>query len=307
MPQGTPSLTRAERDTVTAAAARVAEVTAGRDRARLAAVAERARLQAQRDYFGTGAAKTAKEQALLAARAARLDSLEGTLEALLARLEHVRDEATRRVLERGARVLAAARGNRLWIASLRRLHVDGPERARTVAPRGMPDPDSLTRAESAGQAIEAPPRAWSPTLPAGSPVPTTRSGTRTSSTARGAWAGRRAVLAPAPPRSPRRGAERERLAQSEALDSLTAQERALALAADSLAAAHRALRDDVARAALGRSRRELEEGREGLDYGLAAAAYGRSVALAAADSAQDAGEASRAPPPPPRGRSPRRG
>src|SRR5262249_23824061 len=109
---------------------------------------ERADLASLGSYLEGGAGRAHGEARDLAARAAFLDSLKASLDALDRRLRDVRDAATRHVLERSRDLLRACRDDLLWIAAMRHLDVDPPGVAREdPTPAGHVDPAAVLAAE----------------------------------------------------------------------------------------------------------------------------------------------------------------
>lgn len=242
------------------------------------------RLGSQRRYLAGGLARARAEADSLAACVSLLDSLSATLAALDEQLRAVRDEATRRIVRRTMDVLEECAGNLVWIAAMRHFHLEGPQRARATAPPGgSPGPDSvLAGEERLARAIDALARrviAGAPDLIARSyreawrPGLIDRAATQ-DSVAHQAYARARALSAAIDSSiaATRGSAELERLAAR--ADSLGAEVARLRSAYD-------VLRSQGARAAITRALSALDDEREGIDYGLAAAAYGLGVRLPA--------------------------
>ncbi len=284
LPSNVP-LPSAQEWTAVAQAARDAdEAMANLTRTRWDLAAERERLEELRRYLGAGQELTQRETRELVARAALLDSLRRTLEALDARLRSVRDAATRRVLERATSVVEQCANDLLWIGGMRHFHLDGPRRAALLAaPAGHVAPDSVLRAEEGlareilaavqDLAASAPDliarsyeQAWRPGL-------IDRSRRQADEAARAlAWARRLAGSI---------DSSIAAYATSPELRTLLASVTRLERTADSLGDRHDALRADVARTAVTRAIAALADEREAIDYGLASAAYGLGVNLAA--------------------------
>ncbi len=252
------------------------------------ALEEEARLLAERRrHLAFGRRRAGEEALLLGARAATLDSLQGMLANVAARLRSVKEGAERRIAARTARILERSDDQLLWTHGMRHFHVEGPNRERPIRlPVGVPSPDSLTREEAAvtravragaeRMAAEAPgviarsyENAWTPRLIA-------RVGTL-GAAVHGAheWAG---ALA---------GAIDSSLAaagESGTLRELAARVTALEQTADSLRTAHEALEARTAAEAVARALARMALEREALDYGLAASAYGLVALAGPADS-----------------------
>lgn len=285
--------TRDEQTRVAAAARDAAQARADAGRARRDAERERASLADRRRYLGAGADRARTAADVLAREAARLDSLRAALDATHAKLAAVRDAAIRRVAERTDRVLAEVDGHDLWNGAMRFYHVDGPARVvpERVAP-GSPTSPSLLAEEAAlartirrsaeELAARAPEliarsyeKAWGPKLLDRALAQ------RDDAHALLAWARALGVSVDSSIAAARTSAE---LVRAEALAAARVRR------ADSLAAASDVLRAAVAKAAGERALASLEAEREGVDYGLAAAAYGLGVRLerqAVADTAHD--------------------
>src|SRR6185503_16791518 len=229
----------------------------------------------------------------LAENAAWLESLEKRMDETARRLMALRDDATLRFQRRAARVLDRARLHESWLAAMEHFYLEGPDGARQAAtPPTLKGPDVVRAQEqelaqnlrfSAGylhdeatkRIAQAYERTWGPRL-------IDRVGALADST-RDALAWARAIA---------RGTD-----SSLALARTSVEEaRLVALAersarqADERAAADATLRTGTARTAVERALATLDQEREGLDYGLAAAAYARSVRLSAADTLPVAAE-----------------
>jgi tetratricopeptide (TPR) repeat protein len=243
---------------------------------------ERETLDGRRRYLEGGLERTRREVAELSAHASLLDSLLATLEALDARLRAARDEATRRVLRRTMDVLEACVKDLRWMAAMRHFHLEGPNRERAVpAPAGHPSPDSVLAGEEAlaravqafaeRMAAEAPgliarsyDQAWRPAMIGRAAAQ--------DSLAHGALRWARALEASI-------DSSVASTASSEALRRLAARADSLGRATEALRAAHEAARAQAARDAVTAALAGLDTEREGIDYGLAASAYGLGVRL----------------------------
>lgn len=275
---------------VETSAATAGAAAAALTRARWALEREREALAARRHYLAYGGDQARRVADDLAARAATLDSLRASIEALVQRLRGVRDAASRRVLERAAAVSLACENSIRWMRAMAHFHLSGPERERAKPmPPGIPSRDvMLAEEEALTRAILA----LAQDLAAGAPELIARSHDES-------WGPRLVdrILA--------QSAEAARsLAWARALGVTVDSSRALAVTSDSLRAfetrvarldreadaalaAHHALRDRVARETLKAALARLGAEREGVDYALAVAAYGQGVRLApaGADSA----------------------
>jgi hypothetical protein len=241
---------------------------AGRDH--WAEARERESRQAQR--YQTAASSARREAADLAAHTSLLDSLEKTLADLDARLEAARDGATQRIIRRTMDILEACIKDLRWMQGIRHFHLEGPNRERAVAPpEGYPSPDSVMAGEeSLARAVQAFARRMagrisSPARTATRPGVIDRAAALDSRHAAYKWA--RWIEASV-------DSGIAATATSAELARLAARADALARAADALRAAHEAERAAAAREAIARATAELEAEREGIDYGLAASAYG---------------------------------
>jgi len=248
---------------------------------------ERARLADLRRYLGDGLHQAKLHADTLAENAAWLEGLEHRMDETARRLMELRDDATLRFQRRAARVLDRARLHESWLAAMEHFYLEGPDGARQSAtPPTLKGPDVVLAQEqelarslrfSAGhlydeatkRIAQAYEHTWGPRM-------IDRVGGLADST-REALAWSRAIA---------RGVD-----SSLALSGTSAEETRLAALAQTLArrtderaAADAKLKTGVARAAVERALAALGQEREGLDYGLAAAAYARSVKLSAADT-----------------------
>lgn len=283
----------------TATAERAAE-SARYDQAenRRARETEERRLASLRGYLDQGLERAARERAILSGQATLLDSLRATLDLLDGRLAGVRDSATHRVLLRTTRTLREGADNLLWIAAMRRFHVDGPNAARArYAPPGMPSADSLlTREEALARSLRVVVAAFAedwPELIARSHAEAWRPGLIDRVHVQGAETARQ--LAWLDTLETDMTLQLERAGTSPVLLALERREPALRRRADSLEVAHRRIRDEAARGALRRALARMDVEREGIDYGLAAASYGLSVGLGREADSLVAGADSLAP------------
>ncbi|TMQ70077.1 MAG: tetratricopeptide repeat protein [Candidatus Eisenbacteria bacterium] len=247
--------------------------------------AERARLVDLRRYLGQGLDRARAERDSIGAETAHLDSLEGVLRGLDGELQAMRDEAKRRVAARCAAILRLIDLQQAWVGAMRHFYVEGPNLPRaSMAPVGYPSPDSLTRAERGllddlRRLVErmrdgAPDlldrsyqHAWRPNV-------IERAGTNRLEAHR--------LLTWAAQLSPVIAAAVDAAGGSPELLALQAGAARRVARRDSLVSEARAQSRSVARAAVERARAALENEREGIDYGLAVAAYGASVKLTAA-------------------------
>src|SRR6185503_10465385 len=254
---------------------------------------ERGRLADLRRYLGLGLREARGTADTLARHAAVLDSLERAMDETARQLLELRDAATLRFQRRAATVLERARLHEAWLSAMQHFYLDGPDGARQAAtPPQLKGPDVVRAQEqelaqnirfSSGHLFDeatkriaqAYERTWGPRL-------IDRVGALADST-RDALAWARAIA---------RGTD-----SSLALARTSVEEaRLVALAersarqADERAAADAKLRTGTARTAVERALATLDQEREGLDYGLAAAAYARSVRLSAADTLPVAAE-----------------
>jgi len=248
---------------------------------------ERARLGDVRRYFGDGAREAHDEARLLASWTSRLDSLENGMDATARRLLQLREDATLRFQRRSAWVLARCEAHLAWLGAMEHFYLQGPDGARQAAtPPTLKGPDVVLaqelelaqrlrfsanriHAETPGRLIQAYDRTWGPRLidrPAALVVGTREALAQAEAIARSADS----TLA-----GSRTSAEEVRLAAlATALERL----------AEQAAASDRALKSRLAGEAVEHALAALAEEREGIDYGLAAATYARSVKLSAADS-----------------------
>lgn len=253
-------------------------------------------LDAQR-YHGYGLGEARGETRALIVRSARLDSLRAMMDATAQRLLALRDAATLRFQRRAAQVLARLEAQERWIGVMRHFYVEGPDGARqSAAPTGQKGPDVVIAQEaelaqrlrwSAGRMqAETPKRIaaayetiWGPRILDRASF--LADGTRTTLTdSRRIGDAIDSTLT-----SYETSAEAQRLARAE---------QGLAARADALAIADTRARHEVAAAAVQRAIATLDQEREGLDYGLAAASYARAVQLSAADTALTAARVVRA-------------
>ncbi|HYM82494.1 MAG TPA: tetratricopeptide repeat protein, partial [Candidatus Limnocylindria bacterium] len=248
---------------------------------------EREALGDWRRYLDIGFDRAGREADSLRARSTLLDSLRRTLDALDARLVTVRDESTHRLLARTAELLRSCENSLLWLRAMRHFHIDGPNHARaTTAPTGLPSQEMLVTNEAAlaravlGFAERF--AAETPALIARSYQDAWRPGLIDRAWTLGddvksylAWARK---LGTSIDSSIAAASSSERLRR---LEALAAQ---LDRTTDSLAVAHEQLRTRVAREAVERTLATLASEREGIDYGLAASAYGLAVGLGEPDA-----------------------
>jgi tetratricopeptide (TPR) repeat protein len=251
-------------------------------RTRWARAREQETLEGTRRYLAGGLERARREVSDLTARTSLLDSLMRTLEALDARLKAARDEATRRITRRTIDILQACVKDLTWMQAMRHFHLAGPERERAVpAPEAYPLPDSVLAGEEAlaravqafaeRMATEGPDLiarsydgAWRPGL-----VDRAAEQDRAAHAAL-AWARALAVSIDSTIAS---------TSTSEALRRLVAREDSLVAATAALRAAHQAARARAAHQAIAGALKALDTEREGIDYGLAASAYGLGVRL----------------------------
>ena len=281
----------AEWESVMASERALEEARAALQARRWALERENDRLADQRRYLRVGVVELNSQNARLLALAGILSSLSSTLDSLDARLRAVRDQERERVARRAAAIHQASERNLLWVRGMRQLYVNAPDRPRALAhPDGYAAPDSVldreeAMARSAEQAADSLAartpallersylEAWRPVL-IDREFAVSQDAVRTlqwahnlqksvDSSVVAAWS------------SPR-------------LDSLKREVASLGPAADTLAAHDRALHEQVARRAVQRALAALDDEREGIDYGLAAAAYGLSVHLSQADTVLNA-------------------
>lgn len=271
------------------AAAREAEHALARSR--WALDRERVSLAQLRNYLELGLGDARAQERSLTVNLARLDSLAATLSDLDARLRALRDAATARVLLRAARVRERVAAQQLWLAGMRHLRLGGPDSARMAwapAPHaGAPNVlegeahlaahlDSVAAriaSDSPARIAASYERAWKPGLIDG--VLAQQAIARAAL----AWA-RRLEATLDSSRTAASSSALERALRAE----LPAREQDV----DRTAAARLATERSVVLAAVQRTRAVLEQEREGVDYGLAAAAYGASVRLAGAPVADAA-------------------
>ncbi|HET9328276.1 MAG TPA: tetratricopeptide repeat protein [Candidatus Eisenbacteria bacterium] len=272
---------------VSAARSRAAEAAEDVRRADQETIAERARLEDLRRYLGMGLERQRLEHASIRALAARLDSLAAMLLGIDARIKAVRDETQRRVAQRSAQLLELARIQRTWVLALRHFHIEGPNQPwESLAPYGYPSTDSLTREE---RRLNERLQALTERLSAETPDLLDRSyqhAWRPNVIDRGITNREEAhrLLAWAVRLQPAIAKTIDSAMTSPALLALQRDAARRAVTRDSLQKIERALAKAVARSAVERALATLESEREGIDYGLAVAAYAASVRLAAADS-----------------------
>lgn len=254
-----------------------------------AVVAEVRRLIAERTrYLERGFVQAHDSATRLEAMMANLDSLRRHIDALDRRLKAVRDESTRHILARADTILAHTQDQLRWMSAMRHFHIDGPTPKRPLdVPDGYPSPDSVLAAEEnlahsvaasvESLAAQAPAligrsyeRAWRPGM-------IDRAAAQSGAGAQTlAWARRVAVSIDSCMTA---------AARPDSLRRLMAHAAVLAHIEDSLTAVHQALRQRVVQTALERAIAKLTVEREGIDYGLAASAYGMSVKFDRSDSA----------------------
>jgi outer membrane protein assembly factor BamD (BamD/ComL family) len=248
---------------------------------------ERTRLADQRRYYGYGLDEVRGERDGLSRRSALLDSLHAAMDQTAQRLIRLRDAATLRFQRRAASVLARAEGQTRWIQAMKHFYLDGPDGARqSRTPAMLKGPDVVLQQEfelvqslhySAGLMQAATPRRiaaayeklWGPRLI-----------DRANSLATGtheAWVWARTLSL-----SVDSALASVRTSPAEARLGPLAD--ALARQARQLAGVDAGLREEIAHAAVSRALTTLQAEREGLDYGLAASSYARSVRLSAADT-----------------------
>jgi outer membrane protein assembly factor BamD (BamD/ComL family) len=241
-----------------------------RERDRLAML--RAYLEGGRDSLGT-------ERVAIEARLARLGELHRTLEAIDARLRAVRDSASHRAVERAAALVAQCEANERWIAGMRHFWVDGPSPLR--APAGQAGPDSVLATERdlvrRVAAIAALVGAQAPVTIANSYARAWRPGVLDRIARQDAEAGWSLTWAKS--LAATLDSSLAATARATRLHAFEARAAALDRRADSLATAGTRQRDAVARRAVRRTLAAMEGEREGIDYGLAAAAWAMAAAL----------------------------
>lgn len=267
-----------------AAARRAADADGNaRDDARTLAGAREDRRELQ-EWWRTGLTHARAEQSDLETRRARLDSLRSRLDALDARLQQLRDDARRQLGARAEKLLDASRGNERWLAGLRHWHLDGVD--AVPASPGHPGPaEVVAREEELARAIDGAAADLAARLPALLDR-SYREGWGPNLVDRVVRQGHDAGEALAWSRQ--LGASFDSSlasgdgARVRALIALSASSRRRA---DSLAVAHQRLRETLARDAVRGTLAAMELEREGLDYGLASAAYASAVQFDRADSA----------------------
>jgi TolA-binding protein len=248
---------------------------------------ERASLSDQRRYLGHGLGQVRGEVRRLARDSRWLDSLHAAMDATAQRLLELRDAAALRFQRRAALVRARVEAHESWLGAMEHHYLKGPDRERQSAtPPAWKGPDVVLAQEqelarsirfAADRVLKDTPKrtaaayekAWGPQLI-----------DRANLLATGA----RDALAWA--RALERSVDSSlALVQgSEAERRLARRADALAAEAERVAARDAALRDSVARGAVSAALRALDDEREALDYGLAAAAWARAVRLSAADT-----------------------
>ncbi len=248
---------------------------------------ERARLADVRRYLGYGLGLVRDQAGSLEGQSHTLDSLHAAMDATARRLLELRDAASLRFQRRAAWILARAQAQESWIHAMDHFYLQGPDAARQSAtPPTCKGPDVVLAQErelvqslrysaervlkdTPGRTAAAYEKAWGPRLI--DRVGVMAEGAHASL----AWARALETNVDSNLALSHSSPEEARLA---------AVERELGDRAGSMAAAHAALRVEVAGEAVAAALRELESEREGLDYGLAAAAYARSVRLSVTDS-----------------------
>ena len=252
---------------------------------------ENERLSERRRYLGMGGKELGAHASRLLAEAAILSSLGTTLDSLDARLRAVRDQERERVALRAAAIREQSERNLLWARGMRRLFLNAPDPRRSLAhPPGYPAPDSVLhreellarRAESAADTLAA----RTPGILSRSYLEAWRPGLIDRETAVSLDAVNTLNWA----RELQKAVDSSVVAawKSPVQNALELQVAALERSADSLAQQDQALHDRVAREAVQRGLQTLDDEREGIDYGMAAAAYGLSVHLSQADTALNA-------------------
>jgi TolA-binding protein len=248
---------------------------------------ERTALADQRHYFGYGLGEVRDEGAVLARHLGLLDSLRARMDNTAQRLIALRDAATLRFQRRAAGVLARLEAQERWIRAMKHFYLDGPDgRHQAETPPTWKGPDVVLQQEaelaqslrfSAGHLLADSPRRiaaayeqqWGPHLI--DRATALGVGTREAL----AWSRALDHSLDSTLATVRTSAEEARLA---------ARAEALARGTGQLADADARLRAGIARGAVTHALDALQNEREGIDYGLAAAAYARSVKLSAADT-----------------------
>jgi outer membrane protein assembly factor BamD (BamD/ComL family) len=270
----------ASADAVTAARGELALALDSLDR-------ERAGLSDQRRYLGHGLRRVREEGQRLARDSRWLDSLQTMMDSTAQRLLALRDAATLRFQRRAALLIARAQVHEGWAGAMDHFHLRGPDGERHAdSPPGWKGPDVVVAQErELAQSI----RFAAARVHEGTPERTAGAyektwGPRLIDRANLLAEGTRGALAWA--RALEHSVDSNlALAQGSAEERrLAARVTALGQRAERLAAADAALRDTVARAAVAAALRALEDEREALDYGLAAASWARAVRLSAADT-----------------------
>jgi outer membrane protein assembly factor BamD (BamD/ComL family) len=248
---------------------------------------ERDRLSDLGRYLGAGLKQARGQADTLAENTSWLEMLEREMDDTAKRLMALRDDATLHFQRRATLVLERARLHESWLEAMEHFYLKGPDGARQAAtPPQQKGPDVVLaqeqelarmlrfsaghlRDESTKRIAQAYERTWGPRL-------IDRVGALADST-RGALVWSRAIV--------------RNVDSSLALSATSAEEKRLAALevdlarrTDERATADAKLRAGVARAAVERALAALDQEREGLDYGLAAASYARSVKLSAADT-----------------------
>jgi tetratricopeptide (TPR) repeat protein len=286
----------ADRDSLDAAARRIAGAEFEHGRALRRAAREEADLADLRRHLAVGRSRLAGERDSLDERVSRLDSLAAAAAEFEARLLGARDTAVARVARRVEALVERASANAAWLAAMRHFHADGPGGQRWPrGPAGHPDARAALAAEDSlwqeiadlarrvgdgtpGRIAASWERHWRPGLIARVALLAAR-----ADSARGRVAARIALLDSAAAAAVTSGALRAQLARADSC----------ARAADSLRRVHAGLRDALARAAVERTWAEIESEREAIDYGLAVSACAGvarpdpSAATAAAPAAAD--------------------
>jgi len=275
----------ADWDSLDGSARRLGESAGELERTRWDHAREREQLDALARYLAIGLGRGRTEADELSRHAAFLATVRSTLDSLDARIRAVRDESLRRILMRSAAVVVRAGNDLLWIRGMRHFHLDGPNRERALPPpAGYAPPDSVTdREEELAHAIEEAARALAADAPglvdrsyrtAWRPGLIDRVARQDSTVAAALkWTRRLVTVIDSSLAATASSPELERLALR--MKRLTKQ-------TDSLELADAALRRKVTLAAIARTLDSMAVEREGIDYGLAVSAYGRSVRLGAA-------------------------
>ncbi len=275
------------KDELAASSRGLAEIRHELERARWGLAHEEERLADERRFLAYGRRLAGDESRRVATRAATGDSVRRALESILGRLQGDHDETRRHVTWRTTAILRQTANQKLWLSAMRHYYLAGPQRERFLeVPPSVPTAEEIVAQEEAlAEAI----RALADRLSAEVPDLLARIH---SEARRGALRDR--ALAQELEVRRLRGATTAlaaRLDSTLATRASSAQRQRLAArvaslegSADSSAAAHAALERELAERALRQAVARLETEREAIDYGLAAAAYGRSVSLLHADS-----------------------